>query len=144
MKKRRRKAKCIVSVSSSSCFATRLTLGLPESSGWLIRCFLLPISSHHFPPWLYITWGWAVGKLVAAVQRRNISSTWSSSLNLLLSPPFLAGLILTQNDFIAARNFYYVSKFTVVGSLNNRPNYNPKPKHSNGRRYSGIKHETSD
>jgi hypothetical protein len=42
--------------------------------------FSLSISFHHGTPYWYITWGWTIGLLAAAVQRhRLIPSTWTTT-----------------------------------------------------------------
>jgi hypothetical protein len=72
-----RKAEDIISLATSSWFATRwlLLIGFPESSGGRISCqyhSTMVLHAHISPR------GWTVATLAVAVQRRSLtSSTWS-------------------------------------------------------------------
>jgi hypothetical protein len=66
------------------CFRMILLVGLPEISGGWIRSFRLSISFDHGSLYSFITWGLTIGPLVAAVQRRSLTPSWSSSSLLLV------------------------------------------------------------
>jgi hypothetical protein len=60
---------------NSFWFATRwMLIGLPYSSGWRIEGFP---SRYHSTMVLHthVTWGWTIGPLVAAVQRRSLTTS---------------------------------------------------------------------
>jgi hypothetical protein len=60
------------------CYCRALLVGLPESSDGQLGNFLLSTSFHHYFPCSYITCGWKICPLVAAVQRHSQTSTTRS------------------------------------------------------------------